>query len=135
MFWQIFYVSGSLFIKASICTQLARIATARIYKIILWVLIGISIVTTLIAIVAVLARCKPVAASWNPSLGTCINQNIIVVLTYVVSGVNIATDWSVAILPVFILWNVQMRATLKRMVGFVLGLGVLLVFLLPPHLI
>ena len=102
-----------------------RIATQQRYIIILWLLIVTSVITTLIAIIAVLIRCKPVAASWNPALGTCINQNIIIVLTYVVSAVNIATDWSVAIIPIFILWNVQMRSTLKRMVWLVMAVGVL----------
>lgn len=125
VFWQIFYVTGSVFIKSSICAQLIRISTQRRYKIILYLLIAVSIITTFIAILAVLIRCKPVAASWNPTLGTCIDQSIIIALTYVVSAVNIATDWSVAIIPIFILWNIQMRRTLKRMIGLVLGLGVL----------
>lgn len=125
VFWQIFYVTGSVFIKSSICAQLIRISTQRRYKIILYLLIVVSIITTLIAILAVLIRCKPVAASWNSALGTCIDQSIIIALTYVVSAVNIATDWSVAIIPIFILWNIQMRRTLKRMIGLVLGLGVL----------
>lgn len=125
MFWQIFYVGGSVFIKASICTQLARITTNRRHKIFLWLLIVSSVVITLIAIGAVLFRCKPVAASWNPALGTCIDQTIIIILTYVVSGMNIATDWAVAIMPIFILWNLQMRKTLKRMAGVVMGVGAL----------
>ncbi|KAL6355397.1 hypothetical protein LRP88_10986 [Fusarium phalaenopsidis] len=94
VFWQIFYVTGSVFIKSSICAQLIRISTQRRYKIILYLLIAVSIITTLIAILAVLIRCKPVAASWNPALGTCIDQSIIIALTYVVSAVNIATDWA-----------------------------------------
>ncbi|KAF4963470.1 hypothetical protein FSARC_8519 [Fusarium sarcochroum] len=123
--WQIFYVSGSVFIKSSICIQLLRIATNKRYKYFLWCLIAVSVIITLIAMLAVLVRCKPVAASWNPALGTCIDQNIIVVLTYVVSGMNIVTDWSVAIMPVFILRNIQMRKTLKRMAILVMGVGVL----------
>ncbi|KAF4472584.1 integral membrane PTH11 [Fusarium albosuccineum] len=125
VFWQIFYVSGSVFIKASICAQLMRIATKRRFVIFLWILIALSVIITFIAILAVLIRCKPVAASWNPALGTCIDQNIIIVLTYVVSGMNIATDWSVSIIPIFILWNIQMRKTLKMMVALVMGVGVL----------
>ncbi|KAL6412321.1 hypothetical protein AUP68_04706 [Ilyonectria robusta] len=125
VFWQLFYVSGSVFIKASICATLARIATKRRYIYTLWGLVAVSVITTAVAISAVLIRCKPVAASWNPTLGTCIDQSIIIALTYAVSAVNIVTDWSVAIIPVFILWNLQMRKTLKKMVALVLGLGVL----------
>ncbi|KAH8820254.1 hypothetical protein F5884DRAFT_849523 [Xylogone sp. PMI_703] len=125
VFWQISYVSGSVFIKASICAQLIRISTQRRYKVILILLIAATAITTLIAILAVLVRCKPIAASWNPALGTCINQDIIIDLTYAVSAVNIVTDWSVAIIPIFILRNVQMRATLKRLTRLVLGVGAL----------
>lgn len=125
MFWQIFYISGSVFIKASICATLARIATQRRYIYTLWGLVVVSVIATLVAISAVLVRCKPVAASWNPALGTCIDQSIIIALTYAVSVINVVTDWAVAVIPVFILWNLQMRKTLKKMIALVLGLGVL----------
>ncbi|KXH30254.1 hypothetical protein CNYM01_04176 [Colletotrichum nymphaeae SA-01] len=58
--WQIFYVSGSLFIKASICATLVRIATRRRF---------------------ICTLCKPVAASWDPSLGSCLDRTIIITLT------------------------------------------------------
>lgn len=125
MFWQIFYVSSLVFIKASICAQLVRITTNRYYIIFLWTLVALSAMVSLLGFFAVLLRCKPVAASWDPSLGTCVDQMIIIVITYVVSGMNIFTDWSVAVMPVLILWNVQMRKTLKRMAGIIMGVGAL----------
>lgn len=151
-----FYVSGSVLIKASIVATLLRITTTTQvrYKIALWFLLTLSIVATLTAskcirqrlayarsylcrsslesrrntnsgaVIAVLVRCKPISASWTGQ-GTCLDQSIIVTLTYVVSAVNILTDWSVAIMPAFILWNVQMKRKLKLMTGMILGLGVL----------
>lgn len=116
--WQIFYVSGSLLIKTSICVTLIRIATQRRF---VYILYG------LIAILAVLVRCRPIAASWNPTLGTCLPQTIIITLTYVVSVINIINDFSVAIIPVFMLWNVQMRRKLKILTTMILGLGILYV--------
>ncbi|KAF4950245.1 hypothetical protein FSARC_13262 [Fusarium sarcochroum] len=124
-FWQIFYVSGSVFIKASICVQLMRIATDQWMIRFLWALIAISVTITIIAISAVLFRCKPIDGSWNPALGTCADQEIIIRLTYVVSVANILTDWSVALIPIFILWNLQMAKKLKKMAALVMGVGVL----------
>jgi hypothetical protein len=46
-------------------------------------------------------------------------------LTYVVSVANILTDWSVALIPIFILWNLQMAKKLKKMAALVMGVGVL----------
>ncbi|KAK9794127.1 hypothetical protein AB5N19_04486 [Seiridium cardinale] len=125
LLWQLFYVSGSLFIKSSICTTLIRVALHQRYIWILRVLILVSAIITIMAMTVVLVRCKPVAANYDPTLGTCVNQDLILAFTYVVSGVNIATDWSVAIIPIFILWDVQMRRYLKIMTWVVLGLGVL----------
>ncbi|EQB58536.1 hypothetical protein CGLO_01206 [Colletotrichum gloeosporioides Cg-14] len=123
--WQIFYVSGSLLIKTSICVTLIRIATQRRFVYILYGLIAMSAISTFIAILAVLVRCRPIAASWNPTLGTCLPQTIIITLTYVVSVINIINDFSVAIIPVFMLWNVQMRRKLKILTTMILGLGIL----------
>jgi len=125
LLWQLFYVTGSIFIKASICATLLRITIQRKYAYILWALIAVTAVSNLVAFSAALARCKPVSATWNPAAGTCLDQSIIITLTYVVSSVNIATDWSVAIIPIFILWNIQMRRKLKLITGSILGIGVL----------
>ncbi|KAK1633248.1 hypothetical protein BDP81DRAFT_495453 [Colletotrichum phormii] len=91
--WQIFYVSGSLLIKTSICATLVRIATRRRFI--------------------------------YPSLGSCLDQTIIIALTYVVSVINIINDFAVAIIPVLMLWNIQMRRRLKVLTIFILGLGIL----------
>ncbi|QPG93470.1 hypothetical protein C2857_000066 [Epichloe festucae Fl1] len=124
-FWQVFYVSGPLFIKASICVQLLRIANNKLCKMFLWCLIALTVLTTLAAMIVGLIRCRPLAASWDPTLGTCMDQSSLVILTYVVSGMNIIIDWSVAIVPVIILWNVQMHKTLKIMAKLVMGIGAL----------
>lgn len=124
-FWQIFYVSSSLFIKTSICVQLLRIASNKLCKLFLWCLIALTVLITLTAMIVGLVRCQPLAASWDPSLGTCMDQGILVILTYVVSGMNILIDWSVAIVPVIILWDVQMHRTLKIMANLVMGIGAL----------
>ncbi|KAK1657675.1 hypothetical protein BDP55DRAFT_708625 [Colletotrichum godetiae] len=123
--WQIFYVSGSLLIKTSICATLVRIATRRRFICTLYGLVAMSAVSTLIAILEVLVRCKPVAASWDPSLGSCLDQTIIITLTYVVSVINIINDFAVAIIPAFMLWDIHMRRRLEVLTIFILGLGIL----------
>jgi hypothetical protein len=53
------------------------------------------------------------------------DQSSLVISTYVVSGMNILIDWSVAIVPVIILWDVQIHRTLKIMANLVTGIGAL----------
>ncbi|KAF6798272.1 hypothetical protein CSOJ01_12704 [Colletotrichum sojae] len=118
-------IEGAKASPPSICATLIRIATHRRFVYTLYGLITMSAVSTFIAILAVLIRCKPVAASWNPALGTCLPQTIIITLTYVVSVINIVNDFTVAIIPIIMLWNVQMRRKLKIITTMVLGLGIL----------
>lgn len=51
VFWQLFYVSGSVLIEASIVATLLRITTGaqRKYKIALYSLLGLSVIATLTA--------------------------------------------------------------------------------------
>jgi hypothetical protein len=44
---------------------------------------------------------------------------------YATTAVNIATDWFCALLPVPLLWNVQLNLNAKISVGVILGLGAL----------
>lgn len=122
--WQIFYMSGSVFIKTSICTTLLRLSVERRYNFILYGIIIITVITTLVTLISVWIQCTPLAASWGEVSGTCISTSVLITLTYVVSGLNIATDWSVALLPVAILWKLQMPVKMKIAITFVLGLGV-----------
>jgi hypothetical protein len=50
--------------------------------------------------------------------------NVLITLTYVVSALNIETGWSVALMPIAILWKLQMPRKIKVAVIFVRGLGV-----------
>ncbi|KAF5710322.1 integral membrane protein PTH11 [Fusarium globosum] len=46
-FWQIFYISSSMFIKISICAQLLRVTDNKRIKMFLWGLIGLTVLITL----------------------------------------------------------------------------------------
>ncbi|KAI1849691.1 hypothetical protein JX265_008028 [Neoarthrinium moseri] len=122
--WQMFYMSSSVFIKTSICATLLRLSVQRKFNYILWGIIVVTILTTFVTLISVWIQCRPLAASWGEVPGTCMDINVLITLTYVVSALNIATDWSVALLPIAILWKLQMARKVKIAVGFVMGLGV-----------
>lgn len=44
---------------------------------------------------------------------------------YFCSSVNIFTDWATALMPIALLWNVQMNRNTKISVAGILGLGIL----------
>ncbi|KAL1592716.1 hypothetical protein SLS60_011132 [Paraconiothyrium brasiliense] len=70
-------------------------------------------------------QCKPVQKNWYTNLpGECNPREIQTALSFAVAAVSITTDWTFAILPVCLLWNVQMDPRVKLSVVLMLGLGV-----------
>lgn len=82
-------------------------------------------IMSIIGILATLLYCHPVPAYWNPLLGTCGDFMIVVRIGYAWTAVGIVTDWTCAILPYFIVRNLQMSSRQKMIVMLVLGLGAL----------
>ncbi|KAF2495000.1 hypothetical protein BU16DRAFT_562621 [Lophium mytilinum] len=123
--WQLFYVTSTVPVKASICISLLRITTKKLFRGILWALIVLSSISTFMACVVVWSTCRPMAATWDKSIkgAKCSSLEMIIALSYLVSGVNVVTDWTCAILPAFILWDIQMRTKLKFSVCVILGMG------------
>jgi hypothetical protein len=123
MVFQMSYVASTVAIKGSICVVLLRIVVHQHFR---WPLYAIIILTFLAALtgeIFLLVQCKPVAATWDPKLGTCVNPNSLLVVSYYISATAILTDWTCAIMPIFILWRIQLSTWVKISVGFILALG------------
>ncbi|PSN73342.1 hypothetical protein BS50DRAFT_629381 [Corynespora cassiicola Philippines] len=70
-------------------------------------------------------QCMPVEKNWHTAIeGSCQPREIQTALSFVVAAVSITTDWIFAILPAFLLWDVQMDPRVKLSVVGLLGLGV-----------
>ncbi|KAL7621400.1 hypothetical protein AAE478_008722 [Parahypoxylon ruwenzoriense] len=123
--FQITYTWCLPFIKASVCVTLLRITKAKRYVIPLWAIMTLSTVTTFMGFVSVITQCTPVAASWDPSLGECDGTSRVGEISLAISAVSILTDWSCAVIPAFILWNLNMRLKVKLSLAFILSLGAL----------
>ena len=74
-------------------------------------------------------ECKSVAYFWDKTIkgGYCINSNS---LSYGLTAANVATDFAVLVLPVPMLWGLQMKTHKKLAVILILGLGCLWVNLI-----
>jgi hypothetical protein len=116
-----------VFIKLSVAVFLLRIATQKRY---LWTL-KISMVIITIWSIAVflfeIFQCQPVEAQWDFTIenGHCASGGSFVAAAYSISVMTILSDWLYAILPIPMIWAVQMTTQKKFTVGFVLSLGIL----------
>ncbi|CAH0046421.1 unnamed protein product [Clonostachys solani] len=122
--WQLLYITCSPIIKISICATLIRVASQRRYTYPLYAVSVLAVAMSVMAIICVFIQCTPFSASWTGQ-GQCISVDVIIVPTYIFSAANIAIDWTVSIMPAFILWNLQIRRNLKLLAFGVLGIGIL----------
>jgi hypothetical protein len=82
-----------------------------------------------------MTQCKPLAASWNPTLGQC---KPIKRQEYASVSINMALDLMVVALPLPTIWALQMPLSKKMGVSFVFSLDLLKAIHrtgldLPPH--
>ncbi|KAI0379065.1 hypothetical protein F5Y04DRAFT_290547 [Hypomontagnella monticulosa] len=127
-FYQVGYILCFPFVKLSICAALLRITTAKRYIIPLWIVIILTVISSLIGLGQVLAQCRPITATWSTdpdARSKCNSGDPIRRVTIVISVLSILTDWVCAVLPAFLLWKLNMKLRVKLSLGFVLALGTL----------
>ncbi|KAE8356025.1 hypothetical protein BDV28DRAFT_145526 [Aspergillus coremiiformis] len=129
--FQIGYILSIIPIKLSISWMLIRIAEGRmIYILLQYVVMALIVMINFLTLVLILTNCKPIKAAWNLSLyigggGYCRPLSVLENINYVTSSVNIATDWITALMPIPLIWNVQLNLRTKILIVILMGLGVL----------
>ncbi|KAH8662395.1 hypothetical protein BX600DRAFT_542059 [Xylariales sp. PMI_506] len=125
--FQIFYVWSNIPIKLSICLSILRVAVSAPW--LQWTLYFVGFVITcssFITNVWLLTDCTPVSTYWNPATpgGRCRPSEQTVYMSTAYSIINIVTDWTMALLPVGLLWKVNMPWKQKLSCMAILGLGI-----------
>ncbi|KAI9054756.1 hypothetical protein LZ554_001905 [Drepanopeziza brunnea f. sp. 'monogermtubi'] len=129
-FGEIPFVLSNMALRASIAIMLLRIAVHRIHKIIVWTFLIFAEVYGLIFILLFIFQCNPVQYFWGrlkdngDGKGECLGGDILAIAGYIFSAIYSSTDWVMAIMPVLLMWNVQMNTRVKISVAMVLSLGV-----------
>ncbi|KAF2703584.1 hypothetical protein K504DRAFT_391806 [Pleomassaria siparia CBS 279.74] len=120
-----FYCTGAMFIKCSIAVTLLRISSAHSNPFITWAIWAVLVATWIAAIVFIAGIaniCYPIQTLWYEASGTC-NLKLNSDVSYFFSAVEIVTDWSLALLPAVLLWNVKMKGNVKASVAVMLALA------------
>ncbi|RSL47763.1 hypothetical protein CEP54_013257 [Fusarium duplospermum] len=120
--FQILYCAALVFVKASICSTLLRIAIVPTHRIIAWLTLLMSIASALIVFISLFVLCRPLQATWTGE-GTCAAPATLAILSYFVSASSLVTDTVCAVLPGFMLYKAQMKLATKISISLVLGLG------------
>ncbi|KAI1821503.1 hypothetical protein F4861DRAFT_518656, partial [Xylaria intraflava] len=109
----VWYLATIWIAKASICMLYRRLFPGRVVYVLLWTIIAIVIATSIATVIALLAACTPFSANWgSPEVQAtqCINKEPIFVWGTLP---NVITDAVMLVLPLPIVWNLQMAVNLK----------------------
>uniref|UniRef100_A0A8H7TRK2 Rhodopsin domain-containing protein n=1 Tax=Bionectria ochroleuca TaxID=29856 RepID=A0A8H7TRK2_BIOOC len=122
------YVLTNMFIKASIAIFLLRICVQRAHVIAIWIVTGITEVYSLFFFLLFILQCRPTSLFWlrytaDPPAGSCLDAKIVPGAFYGYSIISCITDWTLSILPVFMVWNLQMNKRVKISVILILAAG------------
>lgn len=121
-------------IKASIAIFLLRICVTKVHKMIIYVIIGITELYSLVFFILFILQCRPTSLFWlryssDPPAGSCLDASVVANVFYGYSAISCLTDWTYSILPVFLVWNLQMNTRVKVSVIGILAAGAMYVTL------
>jgi hypothetical protein len=125
---EFFYASGAVVIKCSIAVTLLRIADSRRrFTWTIWCIMTATAVSAVIFIIGVANICHPITTLWGETTTGSCNLKLDSDVSFFFSAIEITTDWSLAVLPAILLWNIQMKTRVKISVALILGLAALYV--------
>lgn len=118
---------SSALAKISIAVALLRLTVKKAHHIIIWSTIGLTVAVSIMFWLVLMLNCHPISYFWNyadPSAtGTCMSANNLVKVAYVYSCLTIVSDLTLGILPIFLVWKLQMSYRTKIAVGGILSMG------------
>jgi hypothetical protein len=125
-----FYVITAAFLRITVGLLLLRIAHTRAQRITIYAAILFMVLISTAFLGVVIFQCSPVEWYWDYSpadisKGHCFNRNIIKATANTHASISFASDWVLGLMPVWLLWTVQISRNKKIGVAFMLSLGLL----------
>jgi hypothetical protein len=121
------YVITCVVAKISIAVALLRLTVTKMHKILLWTVIGVTIVVGLVFWFVLTLQCKPVDFFWNRmnpgAKGTCLSTDTIIGIAYLYSVTATLCDFVLGLLPISLVWKLQMTPKTKIALAAILSMG------------
>lgn len=122
-FCEIFFTLATSLLKVSVGLFLLRVAAQPVH---IWIIRTVIILSAVFGggyFFVMVFQCWPISNWWdlNPAHKNCINPDIVIGLTYCVSALNIIADWTLGLLPIFIVKGLQLSIRQKRLVAIILS--------------
>ncbi|KAJ4295635.1 hypothetical protein N0V90_007648 [Kalmusia sp. IMI 367209] len=126
VFWylcELLYVFSNCTLKITLGIFYLRVAFQRWH---IWCIKLLMVGTVLFGFVyffLVMFQCIPVYEFWNnhPASEKCLSTGPTLGITYALGIVNASADWAFGILPIFIVWSLQMNLRMKILTAGILA--------------
>ncbi|KAF2132037.1 hypothetical protein P153DRAFT_364488 [Dothidotthia symphoricarpi CBS 119687] len=120
------YCTSTVLTKISIGCFLLRILTNRIHILIVYAAMGTTVVAGLTFFFVTVFQCYPVSYFWDKTQdGTCVNMDVVIALAFIYSVCTIISDLVFAVLPAFVVYNLQLKRGTKIALIPLLTMGVI----------
>ncbi|KAH6671296.1 hypothetical protein B0J14DRAFT_456764, partial [Halenospora varia] len=130
-FWwlcEMWYTITTVFIRLSVAVFLLRLTSKRLHRWIIYITIAAMLVFSLFYFFLVLLQCSPIHYFWGVYFGVkgkCINPSIVPRASIAHSVISFVVDWILGLLPIAILYELEMKTSQKYAVAYLLSLGLL----------
>jgi rhodopsin domain-containing protein len=118
-------------LRATVGIFLLRFANKKICRLVIYGLITVGIAYGAVFLATTIFQCIPLSYFWERiyditgHAGTCFDANFSVKMTIGFTVVAAVIDWTFALLPIWLLWDLRLSKQKKIMVCFLFGLGAL----------
>lgn len=125
------YAAAMITVKLSIGCFLLRVTITRLHKWIIYISAAITCVSCLAFFFLALFQCSPISYFWtkNQDLdgteGKCLNPTVLLAMAYLYSVMSVITDLSFALLPAWVVGQLNMGKKAKFAVVGLMGMGVM----------
>jgi hypothetical protein len=100
--------------KVSIAVFLLRIVVKRTHVWTIYVAMTLTVLAGVIFFFVSLFQCHPISYFWNRHQdGKCLNTDIVIALAFVYSIFAVISDFTFALLPIFLVWSLKMERRAK----------------------
>ena len=118
------YCLTMIIVKLSIGLLLLRLTINKIHIWILYIMMALSAITGIVFFFVTMFQCFPVSFFWNKAeAGSCIDVHILEGLTYLYGAINAITDFTFGLLPLALIYNLQMDRKTKILLAPILSMG------------
>ncbi|KAK8081764.1 hypothetical protein PG996_000545 [Apiospora saccharicola] len=123
------YVVTSIMIKITVSILLLRICSKPWHKAVIYTTIAVVVIWNTIYTFLAAFQCVPVQHFWDrlsdPDGGSCLNEEIITGTTYAAAAINCLADWILGLLPIALVWSLELNRRTKASIAGILALGII----------